>query len=279
MRDVITLADDDMQGRKNGSDGIEKARAYLIQRFKDVGLQPFEQYQDYKQHFVLEKWLNDIDGVNLLGWIKGRQFPEQYIVVTAHYDHIGMSGRRVYNGADDNASGVAGILALAKSMQAHPPNHSVIFVATDAEEIGLIGAQAFVSRPPVDLKQIKVNLNLDMLSQGGFKKRLYVYGPKVFPQFESVYEQAQGEVGLCLKLGRQGVARGFAESRRINWRTASDHGAFHKKDIPFLFVGVNEHHLYHTENDTFENIQADFFVAAVETSLKLLQGLDALSLE
>lgn len=277
MRDVITLADDEMQGRKNGTEGIQKAREYLIQRFTDVGLQPFDKYKDYQQHFILEQWLNDIEGVNILGWIPGQRNPEEFIVVTAHYDHIGMTGRRIFNGADDNASGVAALLALADSLQKTPPNHSVIFLATDAEEKGLIGANAFVSDPPVNLQQIKVNLNLDMLSQGGFKKRLYVFGPRIFPEFEQIYEETKDTAGLCLKPGRQGVARGFAESRRINWRTVSDHGAFHKKDIPFLFVGVNEHHLYHTENDTFENIQADFFVAAAETSLKLLQGLDKLS--
>ena len=278
MRDVITLADDDMQGRKNGGTGIEKARVYLTQRFKDVGLKSFERYPDYKQHFILEKWLNDIEGVNILGWIEGSEYPNEFIVVTAHYDHIGMSGRQIFNGADDNASGVAGLLALANSLHQEPPSHSVIFLATDAEEKGLIGANAFVTNPPVDIEQIKVNLNLDMLSQGGFKKRLYVFGPKIFPQFASVFEQSKESAGLCLKPGRQGIARGFSESRRINWRTVSDHGAFYKKDIPFLFVGVNEHHLYHTENDTFENIQEDFFIAAVESSLTILRGLDGLSL-
>lgn len=263
-----------MEGRKNGSVGNQKAREYLSDRFASIGLNQFDNLDGYKQHFEIERWLSNITGVNIVGWIQGSLHPDKFIVVSAHYDHIGTSGRRIFNGADDNASGVAAILALAKELKHMPPQHSVIFIATDAEEKGLLGAKAFLESPPVAVNSIQVNLNLDMLSQGGFKKRLYVYGPRLFPQFSELYSEVADKAGLCLKRGRQPVARGFAESRRVNWRTASDHGAFYKKGIPFLFVGVNEHQYYHTENDTYENIESDFYVAAVETSLKILLGMD-----
>lgn len=279
IQDIRILSSDKMNGRKNGTPELELARNYISARYREIGLSAFEQYGEYRQSFLQEKWLKDIQGVNIIGWIKGTKKPDEFIVVTAHYDHMGSSGKKIFNGADDNASGVAGMLALAHQLAESPPVHSVVFVATDAEEKGLIGAHAFVSEPPVPLEQMKANLNLDMLSQGGFKKRLYVFGVRQHPSFSPLFKRVKEQSGLCLRRGRQGIARGFSESRRINWRMASDHGAFFKKGIPFLFVGVDVHHLYHTEDDTFENIESDFYVAAVESSLMLLKGLDGLNFE
>ena len=118
----------------------------------------------------------------MVAWLEGTQYPDKYIVITAHYDHLGKSGGKIYNGADDNASGVAAMLSIAEQLRRSRPKHSVIFLATDAEEKGLYGAKAFVQKPPVEISSIRFNLNLDMLAQGGgTSPKLYVSrGPHQF---------------------------------------------------------------------------------------------------
>ena len=99
-------------------------------------------------------------------------------MITAHYDHIGHQDSKVFNGADDNASGVAAMLTLARKIKEVGSNNSVIFVATDAEEKGLWGSKHFVNFPPIKLEDIQYNINLDMVARGEVKNRLYVSGTR-----------------------------------------------------------------------------------------------------
>src|SRR5690606_30456084 len=95
-----------------------------------------------------------LPAANVVGMVRGTDDPDEYIVVTAHFDHLGRQGNQVYHGADDNASGTAGLIELARYFAAHPPEHSMIFAALDAEEHGLLGARHFVADPPVPLENI-----------------------------------------------------------------------------------------------------------------------------
>src|SRR6185295_7198356 len=115
-------------------------------------------------------------GVNVLGQLPGTAaaFP-QYILVSAHFDHIGTRNGQVFNGADDNASGTAALFALAKYYSVHPPKNSLIFAAFDAEESGLRGSQAFLKQPPVELNAIALDLNADMIGRDPDDK-LFVVG-------------------------------------------------------------------------------------------------------
>jgi Zn-dependent M28 family amino/carboxypeptidase len=275
-RDLRSLADDSMEGRKTGSQGILKAQNYIIERYQQIGLRSFNNSSEYQHPFVKQQWPSDISGVNLIGWLKGQHKPEAFIVISAHYDHIGKRGTKVFNGADDNASGVAAMLFIAENLALTKPFHSVIFLATDAEELGLHGAYAFTQQPPVSIQQIRFNLNLDMLAQGGSKKRLYVYGARKYPQFKTLIEELNANVAINIKSGRRAFAKGYSHGKRINWIQASDHGAFHKASIPFLFLGVAEHRYYHTDKDTVETIDQDFYRAAVMASLNTFRAMDAL---
>ena len=275
-RDLAVLASDEMQGRRSGTPGNLKAREYLVQRYQQLGLKSFPGLDQFKQPFAFERWGPDTTGVNLVGWLQGHAHPEHFIVISAHYDHIGHRGSKIFNGADDNASGVAAMLAIAAALQQEPPAHSVIFLATDAEEKGLIGARAFVENPPVELQAIRFNLNLDMVAQGGRKHQLLVYGGRKHPELAHIVSTVIDQAGICVKKGRKAKGYGFSAARRINWTQASDHGAFHKVKIPFLFVGVNEHPQYHTENDEIDTIPERFFFGATETSLMLFRKMDGL---
>jgi hypothetical protein len=166
LEHVQQLSSDKMAGRKPGTNGHLLAQAYIIKQFSQARLAAFD--NDYIKPFKY----NDKTGTNILGWLQGKTHDEDYLVVTAHYDHLGQRGNRVMNGADDNASGVAALLMLAGYFSENTPHHSMIFLATDAEEQGLYGAKAFVKNSPVALTKIRLNINLDMIANGGRKKNL-----------------------------------------------------------------------------------------------------------
>lgn len=117
----------------------------------------------------------------MVGYLPGCTYPEHYIAVTAHYDHLGKQGHKIFHGADDNASGVAVMLELASRLSQRCPAYSYIFIATDAEEGGLYGSKAFIAAPPLALNNIVLNLNLDMLGRPDRRGRLYLTGAKRFP--------------------------------------------------------------------------------------------------
>lgn len=277
LADLRVLSSDKFQGRKTQTTGAKLAREYIAAQFGAANLDTLPAQSDYFLPFHYEKGLTSVEGVNVAARVNGTKWPDKYIVITAHYDHLGKQGTRIFNGADDNASGVAALLSLAKYVADSPFAYTIFFLATDAEEKGLYGAKGFVQSPPVPLNTIKMNLNLDMLGQNSGRNRLYISGARYFPQLKPVVRASQQQAGLCLVDGHRSKQRGSLASSRNDWRQASDHAAFAKKDIPYLFLGVTDHRYYHTFNDTFERIAPDFYLAAAETSLIVLKNMDKLS--
>lgn len=273
-QDFTKLADKSMQGRKTGSAGAKKARDYIQTRFAELGLRPFAQYSTYDQTFNYPSDSSSNIGVNVLAFYQGTHLPEQYIVLTAHYDHLGQRGNKIFYGADDNASGVAALLALAEALVEQSSVYSVIFVATDAEENGLYGAKAFVRNAPVELQNIRLNINLDMLAEGGRRKRLYVTSGKVDDWVDSQLQNIITRAGLCLVKGHRSSLGNRSTVQNINWRKASDHAAFAKLNIPYLFIGVDTHPNYHTSEDRVEQVDPLFYTAATETAWLILQAVN-----
>ncbi|HEX8921370.1 MAG TPA: M28 family peptidase, partial [Pyrinomonadaceae bacterium] len=171
LRDVETLSADAMEGRKVGTPGGAKAREYVLERFKQAGLKSFG--DSYLQSFEVVSDGEQVRGMNVVGYIKGKSNSNRYVVVTAHYDHLGIRDNQLYNGADDNASGVSALFALATYFQQHRPANSMIFVAFDAEETGLSGSKKFVAETPVKKESIAININLDMISHND-RNELYL---------------------------------------------------------------------------------------------------------
>ncbi|ALS97453.1 M28 family peptidase [Lacimicrobium alkaliphilum] len=269
---VKVLSAEAMAGRRTGTVGSELAQHYIASAFAELRITAFK--DDYRHPFHFGAWLSEQQGVNLVGWVPGTERPEEYIVVSAHYDHLGSKGREIFYGADDNASGVAALLVIAENVSAAPLRHSVIFLATDAEELGLYGAKAFTEKPPVPLDRIRLNINLDMLGIGDRRNRLYVGGGRGNKTLSQAIRRAEVQEPFQLLAGYPRQPRGFGTGRRINYRNASDHGAFARHGIDFLFITTGDHAYYHTGDDRFEQLNMKLFSQATQAVWSLLKQVD-----
>jgi hypothetical protein len=265
--DVQTLSSDAMAGRKTGTPGAASARAFVEKTFKRYGIRPFG--ASYEHSFAIGS--KGLRGINLLGYLPGtaKGATPRYLVLSAHYDHLGVTHGQIYNGADDNASGVAVLLAAARHFHRHPLRHSLLLAAFDAEELGLLGAQAFVAAPPVPLSAIGLEVNLDMVGRGD-KGELYAAGTSFHPELAPPLQEVAARSGLTLRFGhdRPGLPPGE------DWTESSDHGPFHQKGIPFVYFGVEDHPDYHQPTDDFPKIPQDFFRRSATTILGAVEELD-----
>jgi len=268
LDDVRILSADDMQGRAPGTPGSEKARAYILSRFAQIGLSPvgerFEQPFSY-----VKRDGSTVRGINLVARIKGGAEGGRVIVVSAHYDHLGVHDGQIYNGADDNASGVAGLLAVAEAFKQQPPKHDVILAVVDAEEGGLRGAKAFVADPPVPLASIGLNVNFDMLSKNP-NNELYAAGAAPFPSLKPILVKVAMTAPVTLKLGHDTDADG----KQNNWTDQSDHYAFAEQGVPWVYFGVEDHPEYHKPSDDFATVPQDFFKRSVATVVQATLALE-----
>ncbi len=266
LQDLKYLSSDDMGGRKPLTPGNKKAQKYIKKRFKDLGLT--SQYQDYTQYFSFGKGENKIvDAANIIAFIPGER-SQNIIVITAHYDHLGKQGDKIYNGADDNASGTAALMAMAAYFNENRPTNSIIFAALDAEEMGLQGAKALVEDFPFPMDQVILNVNMDMISRNK-NQELYASGTQHYPQLKPILTKASEDSLVKLRFGHD-----VPNSGQDDWTNASDHAAFHGKGIPFIYFGVEDHEDYHQHTDDFENIDPDFYFNAVHLILDCTIALD-----
>ncbi len=267
IEDIKYLSSDELKGRETGTAENAFARKYARQRFEKSGIISFS--ENYVQPFSFSDRRGvKYSGANLVGYIKGKKLPNKYIVLSAHYDHVGVRNGEIYNGADDNASGTAALFAIAKYFHKNKPAHSIIFVAFDAEEKGLQGARYFVDNLPVKQTDILLNINMDMISRND-KGELYATGTYHYPNLKPYLETVQKTAPLKLLFGHDDPKLG-----RDDWTFQSDHGAFHRNNIPFIYFGVEDHQDYHKPTDDFVNIQPKFYINAVETILMAIKSID-----
>ena len=168
---LYTLANDSMQGRKAGSPGIEKAAKYIEQQFSEIGLKPFENSsfrQSFKHINSRSEKKEELDLFNIIGLLKGTSLKEEFVIISAHYDHLGQikggKGDLVFNGANDNATGVAAMIMLAEYFKKAKINkRSILFVAFTAEEMGLIGSNYFGKT--ISAESIIAGVNIEMIGK------------------------------------------------------------------------------------------------------------------
>jgi len=272
LADVRILSADDMEGRDTGSAGGERARAYVVSRLEALGIAapPVGRLQPWTAQGRTRAGPRTYNGINVLGLVEGTRVPDRYIVVTAHYDHVGVNEGLIYNGADDNASGVATLLEIAARLKDAPPEHSVIFVAFDGEEHGLLGAKHFVEAPPVPLSSIAMNLNFDMTARAETDGHLWVTGTYQNPTFRPILEGIPANGTVSLAFGKDTPQ----DTGRDNWVQASDQGPFFTAGVPFLYLGVNYHPDYHRPSDDFERITPAVFISSTELSVSAFRALD-----
>lgn len=269
LNHVKILAADSLEGRRTCAPGAAKARNYILNHFKSVGLIPF--FENYQQKFVVdERGVKCDSAVNLIGSIEGTATKNKSIVISAHYDHEGIQNGKIFNGADDNASGVAAMLEIGRYFAKNQPKHDLIFCAFDAEELGLLGSKSFVKILPDIKNSILLDINIDMIGVS-LRNELYIAGAYHSPFLKrQVNPIVNSQDQLKVLWGHDTPELGSQD-----WTLASDHAAFHRAKIPFLYFGVEDHAHHNQSTDTFENLNHRFFVQAAQFILTTLIHLDA----
>ena len=257
------LSSDKMEGRFPGTKQNNKAAKYIKNHFKKYGLLKLNKnyYQSFKL-FVkpdINKMKSDtVTTQNVVGYIEGSDnvLKNEYIVIGAHYDHWGWGGKgsgskkkdtiAIHNGADDNASGVAGLLSILEELSNSKikPKRSVIFVAFSGEEEGLLGSKYFVDHLPVNKDAVKVMLNMDMIGRLNVDQQLYMGGAGTFPD----------GVDLMNKLGENSGLNLIVHAGEVG---GSDHVSFYKSGISCIGFHTGGHPQYHTPEDDIEFINSD----------------------
>lgn len=263
------LASDKMKGRETGSKQNARAADYIEKAFKSYGLQPKGEV-GYRQSFeakvrkiVVQDSIRKAE--NIIGFLDNGA--EKTIVVGAHYDHLGhgtVGGSRdtanigkIHNGADDNASGVAGLLELAKyySQNNIKESFNFLFIAFGAEEWGLIGSKYFTKNPTIPLKTIHWMLNMDMIGRYNPEDGLAIIGYGTSSEFPGIFEK----VSTNLKYNKGNDGSG-----------GSDQTSFYKKDIPVLFFHTGGHEDYHKSTDDAHKINYTSLKAILKLEIQVI---------
>lgn len=248
-------------GRYPGEKGAKRVVKYIKKEFKTIGLKPLSKnyQQHFKAHLRVDKGVDEkpeVTTCNVIGFIEGNDpvLKNEYIVLGAHYDHLGLGGPSsksdkrgvVYHGADDNASGTAALLEIAEKLVSKKETlkRSVLFIAFGAEEQGLLGSKYFVKNPLIPLSQIKLMINMDMVGRLNAKKHVYMGGAGTLPN----------GVSFMTTLGK---SLGFNPIVHAGSVGGSDHVSFYKAGIPVLGIHTGGHPQYHTPEDTLELINLE----------------------
>lgn len=263
IEDLRIISSDSTEGRRASTEGNKIARNYLLQRFEEEGAEPFQGSYTHEFTFSNRDGEN-ITGVNVIGQITGES--DSVIVITAHYDHIGMRDSLIFNGADDDASGTAALLAYIDYFDDVKPTHTLVFAAFDAEEMGLQGARALV-QDSIFLDKVKMNINLDMIAQND-ENTIYAVGTYHYPELKSVIDSTD-KAGVNVLYGHDDP-----NGELDDWTYASDHGPFHQQGIPFIYFGVADHEHYHQHTDDFETIPQEFYKRSVQMILNVILEFD-----
>jgi len=277
-RDIAYLASDRLEGRATGSAGNDSAALFIARRFRKLGLKPApgDSAGTYLQRFSTRSIAaahagitTDLATSNVVAMLPGSdpKLRDQYVVVGAHHDHLGRMGfgvldvdsaGAIHNGADDNASGAAAVLELARLLARRPPSRSVIFVTFSGEELGLLGSQYFVDHPPVPLEKMVAMINFDMV--GRLRDRLIVYGVATADEMARILDSANVEP----KVKVSATGDGFG---------SSDHSSFFAKGIPVLHFFTDIHPQYHRSTDDIEMIDAGGEARVVSMAARVVRRI------
>lgn len=272
---TATLASDGFEGRNNLTEGSRKARAYLIGLLREIGPGPSGGTDDdaYEHPFA--------QGTNLLAVIRGRELPDEYVMIGAHYDHLGVaSSGDVYNGATDNAAGVAVAVAVARAIRSLPeaPRRSVAIALWDAEEDGLLGSIAYVGDPAIPIERTVAYVNLDI--QGAN------LSPSLAATSIAVGAETGGDVlsdvvANAVRDELRSTPRGV-ETLPISYifgQLRSDYASFVAASVPTVFFSDSTGSCYHTVRDETRFVDFDKLASqsriAYRTTIALAESAGA----
>ena len=252
QKHINFLASDALMGRGAPSPGLDTAAAYILREFKSYGLQPVNGSYYQKVSYGKEgakKYFN-----NVVGYLEGSDpvLKNELLIIGAHYDHVGTFKNKkfgqdsIYNGADDNASGTAGVMVVANAIcsMKEKPKRSILFIAFGGEERGLVGSSFYCKNPLFPLEKTVAMLNLDMISRNN-PEIVYIVASKKSPDLAKINEKENEKVGMKLD---------YSQDMFIG---SSDHAPFLAKKVPaiFFFTGVNK--TLHTPTDEADTVDSN----------------------
>lgn len=260
---LYIFAGDDFQGRETGEPGQKLAAEYLKKEYQRLNIPSPLGGDDYFQEIPSSVFArgNIKDSENVLAFIEGSVFPEEVVVISSHYDHIGMDeAGNIYNGADDDGSGTVAILEIAEAFkravdEGYSPKRTILFLNVSGEEKGLVGSKFYTDNPVFPLKQTVTNLNIDMIGRVGEGKEdsadyVYLIGSDKLSTELHELSESLNEQYLNLELDY--TYNDENDPNRFYYR--SDHYNFAKNDIPIIFYFNGVHEDYHRPTDTPDKI-------------------------
>ena len=274
-RDVKFLASDELEGRGTGEEGEKRAAEYIAQRMQSLGLKPMGTmgyYQDFavkdrnNPHDQTFAAAGDISVRNVIGYLDNGA--PTTVVIGGHYDHLGyehpgslhMDGRAIHNGADDNASGVAGFLYLAEALKSAYRGNNYLIIGFSGEEYGLWGSNYFTKNPTIPLASINYMLNLDMVGRLNSEGKLSINGVGTSPEWKSAMKRIK--------------VKGISTVTTESGMGASDHTSFYTSGIPAIHFFTGQHEDYHRPSDDEEKINYLGLEKVLKYMLELIEELD-----
>ena len=278
--DIRYLADDRLGGRLTGTAGADSAAEYLARRFADAGLQPSR--DGWFHEFAIatdaqgarSAGIAGRRGRNVIGVLPGRdpELRREAVIIGAHYDHLGGgafgsldpdSSGRIHNGADDNASGSAALIHIARALAANPPARSIVFIAFAGEELGLLGSAQYVKDPLYALDRTVAMINLDMVGRLRDRK-LIVYGTATAKEFPALLDSLNWYQGFDLRMQGDGYG-------------PSDQSSFYAAGRPVLHLFTDLHEDYHRTTDDWEKVNLEGMARIIDFTAGIAGALGSRS--
>ncbi len=276
---VSYLASDKLKGRGTGTEEERKAASYIAKQFKKIGLTPKGDNSTFLYGFTFKKSTDPHGGItenspqvnsqNVAAYLdNGAQYT---IVIGAHYDHLGLGldhnsleanpDGKIHNGADDNASGTAGVIELARYFAKNDvkEQHNFLFLCFSGEELGLVGSKKYTEKPTIDLSKVSFMVNMDMIGRLNAEKRIMVGGVGTAPDFVPTINSLKNE--LTVKFDSAGIG-------------PSDHTSFYLKNIPVLFFFTGQHSDYHKPSDDVEKVNFSGEKQVLDFATRVIESLD-----
>ena len=278
--DITYLASDELEGRLIGTEGEKLAAEYIAKRYTEIGLAGVDGTDSYMQSFDVKPKVNPhsmiqdtvtITGYNIVGLLDNGA--EKTVIVGAHYDHLGhgemggslfaSSDKEIHNGADDNASGIAGMLAIAERVKFRKhANYNYLFLAFSGEEQGRWGANYFAKNPNLVLDKVAFMVNLDMVGRLDKDNRLAIHGTGTTPAWDMLIDSV--------------LVSDFQIKKHASGVGPSDQTSFYLQDIPVLHFFTGQHENYHRPSDDVELINFTGLEAIVDYVDELLIEMEGL---
>lgn len=275
QKHIDYLASDKLEGRGTGTEGGKTAAKYLEKQFKKLGLKPYGDKGTYLQEFPAKKGLppnvSYVQSANVVGFLDNGS--DKTIVIGAHYDHLGKGDQgssleansvgNIHNGADDNASGTAGLIEIAKFYAKNKikEKHNFLFVGFSGEELGLIGSKYYADNATIDLKSVNCMINMDMIGRYREDKGLTI-----------------GGWGTSSFWGKNIPQLAINQSVKYNVDSAgigpSDHTSFYLKNLPVLFFFTGAHQEYHKPSDDANLINAEGEVKVLDLAKSIIEKIE-----